>query len=178
VKTYVALLRGVNVGGKNLVPMRELRSLLTSLGHEDVVTYIQSGNAVFASPRPERVIAAELEQRIEAAFGIRVSALLRTRRQLADVAAGNPFLGTDADFSKLHVVFLSDEPARAAVGSLDPDRSPPDAFAVRRREIYLRLPNGAGKTKLTTDYFERRLGMPATGRNWRTVTKLLELALR
>ncbi len=177
VRTYVALLRGINVGGKNAaVPMSELRSLLDSLGHVDVVTYIQSGNAVFGSPRPATEVAAELEERIEQAFGIGVAVLLRTPAELARVVANNPFLTPDADVSKLYVAFLADEPAAAAVSGLDPERSPPDELAVRGREVYLRLPNGAGRTKLTIDYFERRLGTRATARNWRTVTKLLELA--
>lgn len=174
--TYVALLRGINVGGKNAVPMGELRSLLTSLGHADVVTHIQSGNAVFGSARAGPEIAVELEERLEQAFGVRVAVLLRTSTELADIAANNPFLAPGADVSKLHAVFLADEPAPAAVSALDPDRSPPDELAVRGRQIYLRLPNGAGRTKLTVDHFERRLGTRATARNWRTVTKLLELA--
>ena len=139
--TYVALLRGINVGGKNAVPMRELRSLLASCGFSDVATYIQSGNAVFGSGRPGPEVAAELEERIEQAFGVRAAVLLRTSAELADITANNPFLA-------------------AGVG------------------VYLRLPSGVGGTKLMVDCFERRLGTRATARNWKTVTKLLELARR
>ena len=176
VNTYVALLRAVNLGGRNAVPMAGLRSLLSSLGHADVATYIQSGNAVFASARPSSAVAAELEERIELAFGARVDVLLRTPAELAGVVAQNPFLPEETDASRLYVVFLASGPPQAAVASLDPDRSPPDELAVRGRHVYLRLPNGAGRTKLTLDYVERRLGTRGTARNWRTVMKLLELA--
>lgn len=174
--TYVALLRGVNVAGTGIVPMAELRSLLSSLGHENVTTYIQSGNAVFASSRSAGEIATELEERIEAAFGVRTPVLLRTAPELAGTLASNPFLEPGADAGKLYVVFLEHPPAPTAIAALDLDRSPPDELAVVGREVYLRLPNGAGRTKLTLDWLERRLGSRGTARNWRTVTKLLELA--
>jgi uncharacterized protein (DUF1697 family) len=176
VSTYVALLRGINVGGKAIVPMAELRSLLSSLGHADVVTYIQSGNAVFGSRRTADEVAAELEERIEQVFGVRTPVLLRTPPELAGVVARNPFLEPGADLSKLHVVFLESAPEPAAVAGLEPDRSPPDELAVLGREVYLRLPSGAGRTKLTLDWLERRLGTRGTARNWRTVTKLVEIA--
>jgi uncharacterized protein (DUF1697 family) len=175
-KTFVALLRGVNVGGKNRIPMTELKSSFSALGHEDVVTYIQSGNVVFRSPRGNaKDVAAAVEQEIAATFGLSVTVLLRTPAELAAITEENPFLARNADLSKLHVVFLADRPAAAAVGRLDPGRSPPDEFSVLGREIYLRLPNGAGRSKLTIDYFERRLGVAATARNWKTLLKLLAL---
>lgn len=174
----MALLRGINVGGKNRVPMEAFRSLLTALGHLDVVTYIQSGNAVFESSRGSGEVAAELEEALERELGVRAAVVLRTAAELADVAAGNPLLRPGTDASKLYVVFLAEEPSRAALARLDPDRSPPDEARARGREIYLHLPNGAGRTKLTVDYFERRLGARATARNWNTVTKLLVLARR
>jgi uncharacterized protein (DUF1697 family) len=156
--------------------MGELRSLFASLGYADARTYVQSGNVVFASTDAPSRVAKRLERRIQQVFGLQVPVLLRTAEELADVAAANPFLGTIDDLAKLHVVFLADTPAPSAVAGLDPDRSPPDELAVSGREVYLRLPHGAGRTKLTVDYFERALGTRATARNWRTVTKLLELA--
>jgi len=178
-QTFVALLRGINVGGRALVSMPELTSLLASMGLEDVSTYIQSGNVVFSSPAPdEQALAAGIEERITEAFGVSTTVLLRTPAELAEIAGDNPFLGRDADVSKLHVVFLSAPPPAGAVEELDPERSPPDEFRVRGREIYLKLPHGAGRSKLTIDYFERRLGVRATARNWRTLTKLIELSER
>jgi uncharacterized protein (DUF1697 family) len=175
-KTFIALLRGINVGGKTMVPMPELRSLFASMGLEDVSTYIQSGNVVFSSPTGDaQALPVAIEERIEEAFGLSTTVLLRTAAELAEIADGNPFLDREAELSKLHVVFLSEAPEADAVGELDPARSPPDQFAVRGREIYLHLPKGAGRSKLTIDYFEKRLGVRATARNWKTVNKLLEL---
>jgi uncharacterized protein (DUF1697 family) len=176
VNTFVALLRGINVGGKTMVSMPELRSLFESLGHADVSTYVQSGNVIFRTPSGEQeALAAELEQRIASAFEVSPAVLLRTPAELTEIAGANPFLDHEPDFLKLHVVFLSAVPKADGVGELDPSRSPPDEFSVRGREIYLHLPNGAGRSKLTIDYFENRLGVRATARNWKTVTKLLEL---
>ncbi|MGH3057168.1 MAG: DUF1697 domain-containing protein [Gaiellaceae bacterium] len=175
-RTFVALLRGINLAGRNRVPMPELRSALESLGLEDVVTHIQSGNVVFRS-RGGRAqgLTARIEGRIAEAFGIEVVVLLRTPAELTKVAGGNPFMCGGADPSRLHVVFLSGKPTRKAAAELDPDRSPLDEFRLAGREIYLHLPNGFGRSKLTVDDFERRLGVAATARNWKTVTKLVEL---
>lgn len=176
-KTYIALLRGINLAGRNRVPMAELRSELETLGLEDVVTYIQSGNVVFRGRggRAEE-LAASIEGQIAEAFGIDVVVLLRTSAELAKVARGNPFLRAGADPSKLHVVFLSAKPAKKAEAELDPERSPPGEFRLGGREIYLHLPTGFGRSKLTVDYFERALGLAGTARNWKTVTKLVELS--
>ena len=174
--TYVALLRGINVGGARKISMRDLASLLAELGLEDVVTYIQSGNVVFRAPSGGPALAARIEEAIEAATGHDVSVLLRTPTELTRLVTANPYLSGDAAGSKLHVVFLDRKPANAAAAKLDPDRSPPDELSLHGTEIYLRFPNGSGKTKLTLDYFERTLGVRATARNWNTVLKLLELA--
>jgi uncharacterized protein (DUF1697 family) len=177
--TYVALLRGVNVGGRNTVPMAELRSALSALGLEDVETYIQSGNVVFRGPAGgTENLAAAVEQRIADTFDVKARVVLRAREELTAVAERNPFLKHGADLAKLHIVFLEREPAASGVAELDPGRSPPDEFSVSGREIYLHLPNGMGRSKLTIDYFERRLGVAATARNWKTLLKLIELANR
>jgi uncharacterized protein (DUF1697 family) len=171
-RTLVALLRGVNVGGRNSVPMAGLRSVLEELGLEDVTTYIQSGNVVFRSHAPVRSLPATMERAIADAFGVRPTVVLRTPAELGAVVDGNPF----PDTARVHVVFLERKPAAGAAGGLDPERSPGDAFALDGRELYLHLGNGAGRTKLTGDYLERTLGVRGTQRNWNTVVKLLELA--
>jgi uncharacterized protein (DUF1697 family) len=171
----VALLRGVNVGGKARVPMRELRELVEGVGLADVETYVQSGNIVFSSPRRNaESLAPSLEQEIAAAFGVRTKVLIRSAQQLA--ALDHPFLADEAEHTRLHVLFLRDRPGRAELRKLDPERSPSDRFEVKAREIFLHYPNGAGRSKLTTDYFERTLGAVGTARNWKTVLKLKELA--
>ncbi|MGH9035542.1 MAG: DUF1697 domain-containing protein [Acidimicrobiia bacterium] len=173
---HVALLRGINLGARNKVPMPALRVVVESLGHEDVQTYIQSGNVVFKSGSGDGAgMAAALESAVTKEFGFRVAVVVRTGRELRRVTTNNPFLAAGADISALHVVFLGSSPTKASVKALDPDRSPPDEFAVRNAEVYLHCPNGFGRSKLTLDYFERKLGGPATVRNWKTVTKLLEL---
>jgi uncharacterized protein (DUF1697 family) len=172
-QTLVALLRGVNVGGKNKVPMAELKKELADLGLEDVLTYIQSGNVVFRT-KNATTAGAQIEKRIAEKYGLSVTVVLRTLPELRRIEKANPF--SKADTSKLHVMFLADKPKAGAAGQLDLDRSPPDEFAVKGREVYLHLPNGAGRTKLTLDYFERRLGVAGTHRNWNTLLKLIELA--
>ena len=171
-RTFVALLRGINVGGRNSVPMAGLRSVLEDMGLDEVTTYIQSGNVVFRSQAPLKSLPAKMEDAIADAFGVRPAVLLRTPAELAKVVDSNPF----ADTAKVHVVFLDRKPAAKDAARLDPDRSPPDAFELVGRALYLHLGNGAGRTKLTGDYLERTLGVRGTQRNWNTVVKLLELA--
>jgi uncharacterized protein (DUF1697 family) len=174
---YLALLRGVNVGGKNKLPMKDLVGMFVEAGCEDVRSYIQSGNVVF---RADALVAAELPGRISTRiadrFGHRPPVILRTGEELREVLANNPFLAGGAGEETLHVMFLADLPDAEAVGRLDPDRSPPDAFAVRGREVYLQLPHGVANSKLTNAYFDSKLATISTARNWRTVAKLVEMA--
>jgi uncharacterized protein (DUF1697 family) len=178
VRTYVALLRAINLGARNKIPMGDLKALFADLGHEDVATYVQSGNVVFRTRTgTESRVVAEIEQRITKEFGHDVAVLLRTPAELAKIAKGNPFLKGETDHKKLHVMFLDRRPAAKSVAGLDPDRSPPDAFEVSGRNIYLHFPTrGSGRSKLTIGYFEGRLDVRGTARNWRTVTTLADLA--
>jgi len=174
---HVALLRGINVGGKHVLPMKDLAALFTKAGCGDVVTYIQSGNVVFAAAdalaaRIPSLVATAIERR----FGFASPVVVRSARELAAVIEKNPFLRPGADLDRLHVAFLADAPSRERAAALDPKRSPGDAFTLRGRDLYLHLPNGVGRTKPTNDYLDRTLATVSTLRNWRTVTKLLELA--
>jgi uncharacterized protein (DUF1697 family) len=173
---YAALLRGINVGGKNTLPMDELRTLCHDLGHLDVVTYLQSGNVAFASGGDPKAIVAGMEGSIAERCGLKIAVVLRTHPELVRVAAGSPF--DQDDPKKLHVLFLSDRPKAASLATLDRDRSPGDEFHGAGRQLYLHFPNGSGQTKLTLDYFERRLGVTGTARNWNTLLKLVELTAR
>ena len=173
--TFVALLRGINVGGKNKLPMRDLAALCTKLGCRDVRTYIQSGNVVFAAaPRVATRLAADLQRGIADTFGAKVPVVVRSAAQLRAVVAGNPWLARGVAAEQLHVAFLADPPARAAVAGLDPKRSPGDAFVVAGQEVYLHLPNGVARSKLTNAWFDAQLDTVSTIRNWRTVLTLLE----
>ena len=175
--TWVALLRGINVAGKNLLPMTDLARLFEEAGCAGVRTYIQSGNVLFTANRARAeklpgLIAGGIADR----FGYRIPVLLRTAADLGETIGNNPFLQAGAPENWLHVLFLARQPDAGRVATLDPLRSPSDTFAVRGREIYLQCPNGAGGTKLTNAYFDSRLATISTGRNWRTVLKLFELA--
>lgn len=172
-----ALLRGVNVGGKHVLPMAELRALLEQLGCRDVETLLQSGNAVFAADaRAARGLGERLERALVRRFGFEVPVVLRSAADLARVLARNPFLADGAPEDALHVAFLRERPARARAAALDPGRSPGDAFALVGSELYLHLPNGVARTRLTSAWLDASLGTVATVRNWRTATKLARLA--
>ena len=174
--TYVALLRGINVGGKNKLPMTDLIALCTDAGGTAVQTYIQSGNVVFqVEPEAAANLPAKLTALISERFGYRISVVLRSATQIAEIVRSNPFLATGASEETLHVMFLTDLPSAEQAASLDPIRSAPDAFAVCGSEIYLHLPDGVKDTKLTNAYFDAKLATVSTSRNWKTVTKLLGL---
>ena len=177
-KTYVALLRGINVGGRKKVSMADLRALVEAVGAEDVATHLQSGNVILRSREPAAALGPAIEAAIERELGIDVTVVLRTGAQLRKVVGGNPLAGRESDPKKLHVAFLAETPERSRVAKLDPARAEPDVFHVAGREIYLHYPNGYGRSKLTNAWLEQQLGVAATTRNWRTVTRLAELAGR
>jgi uncharacterized protein (DUF1697 family) len=179
VTRYVALLRGINVGGNKRIAMADLRETLESLGHEDVATMLQSGNALFMSPDadPDR-LASAIERAIEARHRMDVKVLVRTGPELARVVAANPLPEAASEPAKLHVAFLSAEPEAGRIGSLDAARSEHEVISPGKRALYIWYGDGAGRSKLTNDLLERRLGVTATSRNWNTVTKLADLANR
>lgn len=174
---HVALLRGVNVGGKNKLPMASLVSYFEELGCLAVRSYIQSGNVVFDAPAALAArVSASIAKRIAQEHGLKVPVVVLSHEELAEIAEGNPHVAVrGVDLAKIYVMFLQDAPSAAKIGTLDPERSPGDELVVRGRAIYLLLRNGAAKTKLTNDYFDRKLGTVTTSRNWRTVQKLLEM---
>jgi uncharacterized protein (DUF1697 family) len=174
--TYVALLRGVNVGGKNKLPMAYLAKMFVDLGCDDVRTYIQSGNVVFrATEAKAKKLPGQIAGHLGLVFNYRVPVVVRSAAEMAVVIENNPFLKAGAFEETLHVLFLSTRPEAQQIAALDPDRSPPDRFVVRDREIYLELPNGVADSKLTNAYFDSKLATMCTGRNWRTVMKLYEM---
>jgi len=175
--TYLGLLRGINVGGKHKLPMKDLIEIFVWAGCVDVRTYIQSGNVIFrAAPEERARLPGLITTAIAKRFGYSVPVVLRTADEIAGVLSDNPLLISGVSADELHVLFLADLPAGRCVEDLDPGRSPPDEFAVRGREVYLRLPNGVARSKLTNAYFDSKLATTSTGRNWRTVTKLFELS--
>jgi uncharacterized protein (DUF1697 family) len=172
----VALLRGVNLGGKNKLPMKELVLMFTEAGCHNARSYIQSGNVIFsAAPTVASRVPALICAQIGKCFGFQTQIVLRTGEQMRDIVSNNPFLKAGEAEETLHVLFLADLPNSHDIDHLDADRSPPDEFIVRGREVYLCLPHGVGRTKLTNNYFDSKLRTTSTGRNWRTVIKLSEL---
>jgi uncharacterized protein (DUF1697 family) len=170
---YVALLRGVNVGGHHKLPMKDLSAIVEDAGGRRVSTYIQSGNAVFQA-RPSRAtgLAAAIADGLEARCGFRVPVVLRAIGEVRAALEQNPFTGVEP--RALHLGFLAEQPPAAAVAALDPDRFAPDRFAVRGREIYFCYPNGMGRSKLTLAYF-KPLGTVCTVRNWNTARALVAM---
>ncbi len=171
---YVALLRAVNLGSHKKLAMPALRELLSSLGYSDVETYLQSGNAVFTSPSPAEEVAARIEDRLAADLGLTTEVILRTGEEMRRVVDDSPMEVTDPVL--FSVAFLLRPPAPDWQEGADLERFAPERMWAGEREIYLSLPNGTGRAKLPP-VVGRRLKVPSTMRNWRTVVNLASLAV-
>jgi uncharacterized protein (DUF1697 family) len=176
VKTYIALLRGINVVGRRIVPMRDLRLALENAGCIDVRTYIQSGNVVFRSALDD---AAHLSEQLAAAVssrhGFEPRVLVRTLAELERAAAGNPFPEADDDPKSLHLFFLAKPAKTPDLKSLAALETNTERFVLKGAIFYLHTPDGFGRSKLAARA-ERLLGVDVTARNWRTVKTLLDMA--
>lgn len=174
-KTYIALFRGINVGGNNILAMKDLKAILEKLGAENVKTYIQSGNAVF---RHDAGSAADLADRISAAVrknhGFRPQVFLRSAADLAKAIVENPFPHADKEPKTLHVFFLESAPKTPDLKTLECWRTGSERFALKGLLFYLHAPDGIGRSKLANSA-GKALGVAATARNWRTVTKLMDM---
>ncbi|GAB2672641.1 DUF1697 domain-containing protein [Saccharopolyspora gloriosae] len=172
----VALLRGINLGKHNRIPMAGLRELLARLGFDEAGTHLQSGNAVFSADisaaESERVISAGIAEE----FGLDVPVVVRTRDELAAVVAADPLAEIAAVPAQYLVIFLSARPDPAVLAELDPAAFAPDEVRFGEREVYVWCPEGVRNSRVPQSWWERRLGVRATARNWTTVTRLLELA--
>ena len=168
---YVALLRGVNVGGNNKLPMKELPAIFQKCGCTNVRTYIQSGNVVFDCPTGLAELNDTIAKGIEKKFGFKPSIVVRSLAELEKIVKHNPYLKAGAADSELHVVFLETAPLPAEIAKLEQYREPPEEFEVRGKDVYLRMPNGMGRSKMAAV----KLNTVATARNWRTVNALLEM---
>ncbi len=169
-------MRGLNVGGKNRMAITDLTRMFVEAGCTDVRTYIQSGNVFFtASQSKLEKLPAAISKNIAESFGFKIPVVLRTADELGETIERNPFLKAGAAADELHVYFLAAAPDARKIAGLDPARSAPDAFCVRGRDVYLQMPNGMGRTKLTNAYFDSKLATISTARNWRTILKLFEL---
>ncbi|MCX5375166.1 DUF1697 domain-containing protein [Streptomyces sp. NBC_00091] len=177
-KKYAALLRGINVGGNKKVPMAELRTVLEGLGHADVQTYLQSGNAVFSSAETDpAALARALEAAIEDHFGFRVPCLVVDGAHLAAVAEACPFPAAELEGRQLHATFFSEQPGPERFAALDGPSYLPEEYRLGDRVLYLYAPDGLGRSKLGEALAKPAVvkGLDVTTRNWNTVVKLVEL---
>ena len=166
---WVALLRGVNLGARNKVPMAELRALLVNAGYGDVRTYIASGNVLLDGPSGRKRLGSDLERLVLDAFDVTTRVILRKPQELAAAVEAHPF----DDPSETHVAFLAERPVKAAAARL---REFDSDAVLAGAELYLRLPRGVHGSRLSNARIESLLGVAATLRNWRTVVALAELA--
>ncbi len=176
-QTYIAILRGINVSGKNKIAMKELKAVFDGAGYQNVATYIQSGNVVFRHKQTaEKTLAQQITQLIKTAFGLDVPVLVRTADDIQKAYDENPFLkqkGIDAD--KLHITFLADIPTQENIDKANTYNYTPDEFIIAVNNVYVHCPNGYGNTKLTNTFFENKLKVQATTRNLKTAAKLVEM---
>ena len=174
---YAALLRAVNVVGRNLVKMAELRARCDSVGIRNPQTYLQSGNLIFASKQtdPSRLVK-RLEALIKKEFGFAGRVVIRNSTELAKIIKNNPMPSREQDPSRLAVMFLATRPAPDAFAGLRAALAGPEEFHLIGEELYLYYPNGMGQSKLTNTVLEKKLGTHGTVRNWNTVRKLYEMA--
>jgi len=178
-QTYISFLRGVNMTGHNTIKMTDLAELYRKLGFKDAETYIHSGNVLFSSSdgSNESELGLKIEKAISEKFNYIVPVMIRTNRELADLFTTNPFLEEpDFDPSKMAVIFLHEEPSDNQLQKVvDVDYSP-DNFKIIGREIYIYCPNGFGRTKIYTNFFEKKMEVSGTGRNWKTITTILSIS--
>lgn len=173
---YVALLRGVNVGGNKKVPMAELRELLSGLGYTDVRTHLNSGNAVFSSANTHaEEIASDIENGIQNTLSQTVRCLLRTGEELRTTITGNPFGSVATDGAKMMALFLFDTPDPLLLATYDPQTLAPEEISLGERVVYQWCPHGVSESPLVGQFVERHLKVAVTARNWNTVTRLSTL---
>ncbi len=167
------MLRGINVGGQKRVSMQVLKEMYSSLGYSEVQTYVQSGNVIFSAEANSPSVKEEIEKEIKRTFGFDVLVFLRNRSELAALVKNSPY--KQKDETNLHVTFLSEKPANIPIDDLNSAKTGAEDFTVSGKEIYLFCPNGYGVTKLSNTFFEKKLKVSATTRNWRTVNTLLAM---
>ena len=171
---HIALLRGVNVAGKNKIKMADLRERLDSASLKNVVTYIQSGNIIFDSTAASSSLEKKIAKIIKSDFGYEVPVLVFKRQRLQKLVKANPF--SENPIEHVAVTLLSKKPDKQHVAAIENLDFGDDHFQITGDNIFLNCPNGFGRTKLTNNFFEQKLKTAATTRNWKTINKLFELS--
>jgi len=177
-ETNIALLRGINVSGKNPIKMDALKMSMESLGFVNVRTYIQSGNILF---NIENATTSKISQlifnKIDKVFGLQVPVMVKTLEEWEIAIKENPFLPEYSEsLESLHLTFLEKQPEESLIQKILPLQNGPDHCIILKDRIYLYCPEGYGRTKFTNTYFENKLKAKATTRNWKTILKLKEMA--
>ena len=180
VLTYISMLRGINVSGQKLIKMDALKKGYESLGFEEVFTYLQSGNVVFKSDECDTALLAQrLTDKIKEVFGFDVAVIVKTVSEFQSIIDNNPYVrDLDKDVSGIYITFLSSKPEKVDISAIESKRQADEEADIFNEAVYLYCPSGYGKTKLTNNFLENKLKVVATTRNWKTVSALLEIALR
>ncbi|GET21019.1 DUF1697 domain-containing protein [Prolixibacter denitrificans] len=177
---YIAILRGINVGGNRKIKMADLKELFAGMSFTEISAYIQSGNVLFSSAKEEDSVALgdKLEQAIADTFGFAVPVIVRTVEELQQAIATNPFYASpDSDIERLHLTFLKTAPAPAQLAVINQINHLPDKFNIIGNHAFVYCSGRYSESKLTNSFFEKKLKVPATTRNWKTVLKLVDLSL-
>jgi uncharacterized protein (DUF1697 family) len=172
----IAILRGINVGGKRKILMTDLKSMCKKLELKNVKTYIQSGNLIFNSDRQNSDLENNLERAILENFGFEVPVIVRTEKELESAINNNPFFDKDSDIKQLHLTFLKEKPCQENVDKILTYNYEPDEFKIKDKDTFIFCSGKYHQSKLTNNFFEKQLMVGATTRNWKTVMKLLELS--
>ncbi|MES2653976.1 MAG: DUF1697 domain-containing protein [Bacteroidota bacterium] len=177
-KTYISLLRGINVSGHKLIKMDALQKMYTDLQFKNSQTYIQSGNVIFQyKPTPTKTLAETIAKQIQKSFGFEVPVMVKELAELTAIANNNPFINKrQEDIQWLHVTLLSEEAEKSHIDKIKDLSFGADEYIIANNAIYVFCPNGYGNTKLNNNFFENKLKVNATTRNWKTITKLLSMA--
>lgn len=177
-KTKIAILRGINVGGKRKILMADLKELMKTLGYQNIQTYIQSGNLIFKADdkHQNKEIAHEIESAVLRKFDFEVPVIVLSAEEIENAVAKNPFYKADADINKLHLTFLNEVPNKEKLEQAETLDYAPDQFKIIGQNAFIFCEGSYHKSKLTNDFFEKKLKVKATTRNWKTVLKLWELS--
>ena len=175
-KTYIALFRGINVGGTNVLPMKDLVALLENIGSQNVKTYIQSGNAVLQNREENAsLLSNKIRATIKKSHGFEPQVLLLEPEDMERAIESNPFPEAESEPKTLHVHFLASMPKNPNLGALDTIKSDRERFVLKDGVFYLHAPEGIGRSKLAANA-EKLLGVAITARNWRTVCRVMAMA--
>jgi len=175
----ISILRGINVGGNRKILMKDLKCLFEKLGFSKVETYIQSGNVIFDADEKETSgLERKIQEIITETFGFDVPVIVRTTDEIAESIANNPFWKEkDADIDRLHLTFLKEVPTPEKLEKIKTIIFPPDKFEIIGKDVFVFCSAGYSDSKLTNSFFESKLGIQTTTRNWKTVMKLHEMVV-